>query len=203
MPFAACPQPAQPGGKSKEISMGQRFFFFFAAGLLTALPGIAHAQERGDPFSRYRLGAGDVISVSVVGEDDLKREKVRLNDAGTIQFPVLGEIRIKGMTIGELEQHVTSGLKGRYLVNPKVVVNIDEYRPFFINGEVYKPGGYPYVPGLTVLKAVTLAGGFKDRASKSKMFVVRDGDSNHARQKVEMDSAIYPGDIVTIEESFF
>src|SRR3990170_5801998 len=106
------------------------------------------------------------------------------------------------MTIGDLEQKITSGLKGRYLVNPKVVVNIDDYRPFFINGEVSRPGGYPYVPGLTVLKAVTLAGGFKDRASKSKMFVVRDGDPNHARQKVEMDTAIHPGDMLTIEESF-
>jgi polysaccharide export outer membrane protein len=183
--------------------MGQHSFFFVVAGLLTVLAGMAHAQERGDPLSRYRLGSGDVISVSVVGEDDLKREKIRLSDAGTIQFPVLGELRIKGLTIGELEQQITAGLKGRYLVNPKVVVNIDEYRPFFINGEVYKPGGYPYVPGLTVLKAVTLAGGFKDRASKSRIFVVRDGDSNRARQKVEMDSAIYPGDILIIEESFF
>jgi polysaccharide biosynthesis/export protein VpsN len=176
---------------------------FFTAALMVVLPGFGHAQERDDLLSRYRLASGDVISISVVGEDDLKREKVRLNDAGTIQFPVIGEIRIKGLTIGELEQQVTSGLKGRYLVNPKVVVNIDEYRPFFINGEVSKPGGYPYVPGLTVLKAVTLAGGFKDRASKSKMFVIRDGDSNRARQKVEMDTVIYPGDMLTIEESFF
>ena len=177
--------------------------FFFVAALVAALPGLGHAQERDDLLSRYRLGSGDVISISVVGEDDLKREKVRLNDAGTVQFPVVGEIRIKGMTIGEVELWITSSLKGRYLVNPKVVVNIDEYRPFFINGEVGKPGGYPYVPGLTVLKAVTLAGGFKDRASKSKIFVMRDGDSNRARQKVEMDTPIYPGDMLTIEESFF
>ncbi len=183
--------------------MARSLFFYFAAALLAALPGIGHAQGRDDLLSRYRLESGDVISISVLGEDDLKREKVRLNDAGTIQFPVLGEIRIKGMTIGELEQRITSGLKGRYLVDPKVNVNIDEYRPFFINGEVGRPGGYPYVPGLTVLKAVTLAGGFKDRASKSKMYVVRDGDSNKARRKVEMDTAIYPGDILTVEESFF
>lgn len=183
--------------------MARSLVLFFVAALVASLPGLGHTQERDDLLSRYRLGSGDVISISVVGEDDLKREKVRLNDAGTIQFPVVGEIRIKGMTIGELEMSITSSLKGRYLVNPKVVVNIDEYRPFFINGEVFRPGGYPYVPGLTVLKAVTLAGGFKDRASKSKMFVVRDGDSNQARQKVEMDTAIYPGDILTIEESFF
>lgn len=190
-------------GHTKEISMTRILVFFFVATLVAALPEFGHAQERDDLLSRYRLESGDVISISVVGEDDLKREKVRLSDAGTIQFPVVGEMRIKGMTIGEVEQAITSSLKGRYLVNPKVVVNIDDYRPFFINGEVFKPGGYPYVPGLTVLKAVTLAGGFKERASKSKIFVVRDGDANRTRQKVEMDTAIYPGDILTIEESFF
>jgi protein involved in polysaccharide export with SLBB domain len=177
--------------------------FWLVLAFLLMVPDYVQAQARDDLLSRYRLASGDVISISVVGEDDLKREKVRLNDAGTIQFPVIGEIRIKGMTIGDLESAITSSLKGRYLVNPKVVVNIDEYRPFFINGEVGRPGGFPYVPGLTVLKAVTLAGGFKDRASKSKMYVVRDGDSNRARQRVEMDTPIYPGDILTIEESFF
>jgi polysaccharide export outer membrane protein len=131
-------------------------------------PGLRR-RRRARTLSTYRLGAGDVISIYVVGEDDLKRERVRLNDAATIQYPVLGEIRILGLTIGELEQRITSGLKGRYLVNPKVVVNIEEYRPFFINGEVGKPGGYPYVPGLTLLKAITIAGGFKDRASKSNV----------------------------------
>ena len=184
--------------------MGRSLCSFLALCLLlTLLPSIGKAQQRDDLLSRYRLGSGDVISIYVLGEDDLKREKVRLTDAGTIQYPVLGEIRIMGLTMGELEQKITSGLKGRYLVNPRVMVNIDEYRPFFINGEVYRPGGYPYVPGLTVLKAVSLAGGFKDRASKSKIYVIRDGDSNQERKKVELDTRIFPGDILTIEESFF
>lgn len=164
---------------------------------------LAQAQPADDLLSRYRLGSGDVISITVVGEEDLKREKVRLTDAGSIQFPVLGELRVRGMTIGDLEQRVTAGLKGGYLVNPKVTVSIDEYRPFFINGEVSKPGGYPFVPGLNVLKAVTLAGGFKDRASKDKMFVIRDGESHKSRQKVDLNSPLYPGDILTVEESFF
>ena len=165
---------------------------------------MGHAAIDDDLLSRYRLGSGDVISIYVLGEDDLKREKMRLTDAGTIQHPVLGEIQVKGLTTGELEQKITSGLiKAQYLKNPKVTVNIDEYRPFFINGEVYKPGGYPYVPGLTVLKAVSLAGGFKDRASKRNMYVVRDGTPNEDRKRVGMDTPIYPGDILTVEESFF
>ena len=184
--------------------MRLRAWHLFAWVLFAVLPRIVHAAETDDLLSRYKLASGDVISIFVLGEDDLKREKVRLTDAGTIQFPVLGEIRIRGLTTGELEQRITSGLKNAdYLKNPKVTVSIDEYRPFFINGEVYKPGGYPYVPGLTVLKAVSLAGGFKDRASKTNMFVVRDGTANENRKRVELDSPIYPGDILTIEESFF
>jgi polysaccharide export outer membrane protein len=184
--------------------MWRRVATLLALGLLAILPRIAHAANGDDLLSRYRLASGDVLSIYVLGEEDLKREKVRLTDAGTIQYPVLGEMRIRGLTTGELEQKITSGLLAAdYLKNPKVTVSIDEYRPFFINGEVYKPGGYPYVPGLTVLKAVSLAGGFKDRASKTNMFVVRDGTSNQQRRKVELDTAIYPGDILTVEESFF
>ena len=184
--------------------MWRRVFYLVALGLLTIVPRLGHARADDDLLSRYRLASGDVISIYVLGEDDLKREKMRLTDAGTIQYPVLGEIQVKGLTTGELEQKITTGLiKAQYLKHPRVTVNIDEYRPFFINGEVYKPGGYPYVPGLTVLKAVSLAGGFKDRASKSKIYVVRDGTPNEARQKVELDTPIYPGDVLTIEESFF
>lgn len=184
--------------------MGRSICHLLALGLLAILPRIVDAREGEDLLSRYRLASGDVISIYVLGEDDLKREKVRLTDAGTIQYAVLGEIRIKGLTAGELEQKITSGLiEKRYLLTPKVSVNIDEYRPFFINGEVSRPGGYPYVPGLNVLKAVSIAGGFKDRASKRNMFVVRDGATNEQRQRVELDTVIYPGDVLTIEESFF
>lgn len=184
--------------------MARRIWYLIAIGLLAILPRLAQALESGDLLSRYRLGSGDVISIYVLGEDDLKREKLRLTDAGTIQYPVLGEIRLRGLTTGELEQKITAGLRNAdYLKNPKVTVSIDEYRPFFINGEVAKPGGYPYVPGLTVLKAVSLAGGFKDRASKRNIFVVRDGAANEERKRVELDAPIYPGDILTIEESFF
>jgi protein involved in polysaccharide export with SLBB domain len=183
--------------------MASRFTRQLAAWVLLLLAGSVHAQQPEDLLSRYRLGSGDVISIVVLGEDELKREKIRLTDAGTIQFPVLGELRIRGLTLGEIEQRITSGLKGGYLVNPKVTVSIDEYRPFFINGEVSKPGGYPYVPGLNVLKAITLAGGYKDRAAKDKIFVVRDGKPSQAREKVDVNTPVFPGDILTVEESFF
>src|SRR5689334_4536298 len=125
-------------------------------------------------LSSYKLGAGDMISIRVLGEEDLRREKIRLSDAGTLSFPVLGEIRVKGMTVGALEDYITKGLKGRYLLDPHVTVSIEEYRNFFVNGLVEKPGGYQFVPGLTVRKAVSIAGGFKERAARDKINIIRD-----------------------------
>ena len=154
-------------------------------------------------LSVYKLGVGDVISVQVVGEDDLKREKVRLSDAGTLSFPYLGEIRVRGLTVGELESFITNGLKGRYLLNPQVTVTMHEYRNFFVNGMVEKPGGYAYIPGLTVRKAISLAGGFKERASKERINVIHEDDVKGNAKRIALDAPIRPGDVLTIEESFF
>jgi len=161
--------------------------------------GLAQPPE----LSSYKLNSGDTITIRVLGEDDLKREKIRLSDAGTVSFPVLGEIQVKGMTASDLEKYITKGLKGRYLLNPQVTVSIDEYRNFFVNGSVEKPGGYPFLPGLTVRKAISIAGGFKERASRDKIFVIRDDDPSQTQHKVDMNAALLPGDILTIEESFF
>ena len=107
------------------------------------------------------------------------------------------------MTVGALEQFIAKGLQGRYLLNPQVTVSIDEYRNFFVNGMVEKPGGYAFSPGLTVRKAISLAGGFKERASREKIFVIRDDDPSQSARKVDLNASLFPGDIVTIEESFF
>jgi polysaccharide export outer membrane protein len=139
----------------------------------------------------------------VLGEDELKRERVRLSDAGTVSFPVLGEIRVKGMTVGALEEFITRGLKGRYLLNPQVTVTIEEYRNFFVNGSVEKPGGYPFSPGMTVRKAISIAGGFRERASREKINIIRDDDPKQTARRVDLNTSILPGDILTIEESFF
>jgi polysaccharide export outer membrane protein len=173
-----------------------RLFLFFVT--LFSTPLFAAAD-----LSTYKLGSGDMISIRVLGEDDLKREKVRLSDAGTISFPVLGEIPVKGMTVGALEDFITKGLKGRYLVNPQVTVSIDEYRNFYVNGMVEKPGGYPYSPGMTVRKAISVAGGFKERASRDKINIIREDDPQQSARRVDMNTAVGPGDILTIEESFF
>jgi len=173
------------------------------AALSFALSASAAAFAQGDSISNYRLGSGDVVTIQVLGEEDLKREKIRLSDAATISYPILGEIKLFGKTIAELEALIRDGLKGRYLVNPQVTVTINEYRNFFINGQVEKPGGYPFIPGLTVRKAVSLAGGFKERASKDKIFVIRDDDRSQTAKRVDQNAVVHPGDIITVEESFF
>jgi polysaccharide export outer membrane protein len=171
--------------------------------LILATAFCAAAFGQGDQLSSYKLGSGDMISIRVLGEDDLKRERVRLSDAGTLSFPVLGEIKVKGMTVGALEQYITRSLKGRYLLNPQVNVSIDEYRNFFVNGMVEKPGGYPFSPGLTVRKAISIAGGFRERASREKITVIRDDDATQTPKRVDLNATVQPGDILTIEESFF
>jgi polysaccharide export outer membrane protein len=165
--------------------------------------GQAAGQADASALSNYRLGAGDVITVQVLGEDDLKRERIRLSDAATISYPILGEIRLAGKTVSELEQVIRKGLQGRYLVNPQVTVTINEYRNFFINGQVERPGGYPFIPGLNVRKAVSLAGGFRERASKEKIYVIREDDPTQSAKRVDLNAQVNPGDIITVEESFF
>src|SRR5262244_3224950 len=155
---------------------GARFVLAFAAAVVFLCLDAAAQAPQGPQLSTYKLGSGDMISIRVLGEDDLRREKIRLSDAGTLSYPVLGEIKVRGMTVGALEDYITKGLKGRYLLNPQVTVSIDEYRNFFVNGMVEKPGGYPFSPGLTVRKAISIAGGFKERASREKINVIRDDD---------------------------
>ncbi len=179
-------------------------FFLAVAIFLACFTGAAaHAQERDLSLSNYKLGSGDVITVQVLGEEDLRRANIRLSDAATISYPILGEIRLLGKTVSELEVLIRDGLKGRYLLNPQVTVTINEYRQFYVNGEVQKVGGIPYVPGLTVLKAITMAGGFKERASKEKIFIIRENDSSQKPQLVRLTDIVNPGDILTVEQSFF
>lgn len=164
---------------------------------------VAATDNRPAPVSSYKLAAGDVITILVFGEDEFTKEKIRLTDAGSVMFPGLGEVNVLGQTIGDLERIITNGLKGRILVNPKVAVQIVEYRPVYINGMVEKPGGYPFQPGLTVRKAASLAGGFKERAALNKIHVIRENDPDQRPQKVDLNTVIGPGDILTVEESFF
>ena len=172
--------------------------------LALALPLLVQAAEpaHSGTLSNYQLGSGDKIKIQVYGEDGLSME-TKLTDAGTILYPFLGEVRVAGLTVGQLADRIVEGLKGRYLVDPKVSVSVLEYREFFVNGEVKSPGAYPYQPGLTVQKAVSIAGGFTERASRSNITLLKENDANATPGKVDLSSPVSPGDVLTVEQSFF
>lgn len=166
-------------------------------GLLSSTAAMANME------SSYQLDAGDLLKVSVYGEPDLSFDRIQLNDAGTFSYPFIGTVRAKGQTAAAVERQITQGLKGDYLINPRVTVSILEYRGFFINGEVRNPGGYPFMPGMTVQKAVALAGGFTERASRRSFNIIHEADINRKPTKSKLGTAVLPGDIITIEQSFF
>ncbi len=166
---------------------------------LIAVDAMADALTSPDA---YKLGPGDQILINVFGEDDLSMD-FQLNDTGTLNYPFLGELTVAGLSVTELEQLITRGLKGPYLVNPDVTVSIKEYRPFYLHGEVERPGGIPYQPGLTLEKAIALGGGFTERASKKKITVIRAGDTDQIARPIKLNAPVHAGDVITVPQSFF
>lgn len=149
----------------------------------------------GESDSSYLLSTGDVIKVLVYQEEDLSFE-IKIDDTGTFSYPYLDVIRLKGRTPSDIEREITEGLRGRVLVEPNISVAIIEYRPFSIGGEVEEPGNYPYEPGLSVKKAINLAGGLTDWASRSKFRLERDSGESIESQNRDLD--VGPGDTLTI-----
>lgn len=150
----------------------------------------------------YKLSSGDVVRVDVLGEADLSLQ-VLIDPAGFINYPFLGNVRAAGLTVRELQQRVADGLKAGYLVNPDVRVAVIQYRPVYVSGQVRQTGAYPYSQGLTVAKALTLAGGVTQYGSTSRIYLQRAGLAKEARENVGLDSPVYPGDTIVVEERLF
>jgi protein involved in polysaccharide export with SLBB domain len=150
----------------------------------------------------YRLGAGDKMKITVYGEQDLSGEFL-VSANGRVQFPLLGEVRAADLTAQEFAKSLTAELGAKYLRNPKVSIEIENYRPFYIIGEVNKPGEYPYESGLSLHGAVALAGGYTYRANDSDVYIRRVGKDGETSMRVTGQIKIYPGDVVRIPERFF
>lgn len=148
-------------------------------------------------LSNYRLGPGDVLTIAVYGEEDLVMTKVRLTDTGTITFPSVGEVSILGKRVSEVEELIASKLRGRVLKNPKVNATVDEYRPFYIAGGIKNPGGIPYQAQLTIAKAISLAGGYTEKADRTKTYILQD---NNRKLAVNQNSFVSPGDNIMVAE---
>ena len=150
----------------------------------------------------YRLGAGDQVRMTVFRHEDLSGE-FEIDGEGYFAMPLVGEILTSGLTARELENEIEIRLKGGgYLINPQVSIEVLNYRPFYIIGEVNSPGSYQYVNGMTVINAVALAGGFSYRADQNDI-VINRGGSNGPQIEALFDTAVLPGDIIEVPERFF
>lgn len=156
-----------------------------------------------DIAAQYRLGAGDQVRITVFNQTNLSGE-FTLDNAGFIAMPLLGPIASLDKTPRELEQTLVNALtQGGYLVNPSVVVQVSQFRPYYILGEVSQPGVYPYTARLTVRNAVAAAHGFTYRANTRRVFIQRAGE--HVERLYELTPAmlVLPGDTLRIPDRWF
>jgi polysaccharide export outer membrane protein len=117
-------------------------------------------------------------------------------------MPLLGQVEVAALTVVEVESKLTALYLDGYLKKPRVSVGIVEYRHFYINGQVQSPGSYPYRQGLTIEKAITLAGGFTQRASRRTVLLMSEKDKDNIIS-VSLNHKVKPGDVITVNESFF
>lgn len=184
------PNVAQPSSRPPQADPGP------VATPGQPLPGVSPTAPT------YRLGAGDRVKITVYGEPDLTGE-FEISSDGVLSFPLVGEVPAGGLSPRELESKLAALLKDGFLRNPKVNAEVINYRPFFILGEVSKPGGYPYVNGMTVVTAVAISGGYTPRANRREMDIVRTINQKREELKGSEQTPLLPGDIVTVRERFF
>jgi polysaccharide export outer membrane protein len=151
------------------------------------------------PISSYRLGPGDQLDINVFGADELKG-RYSVQDDGTVSMLLIGKVPAQGRTVAELESDISARLKkGAYLTKPETTVSVVTYRPFYILGEVARPGGYPYAAGMRVLSAVAAAQGYTYRANQDYVIITRSGDDGKGLSL----TPIQPDDIIRVPERYF
>ncbi|KRA65940.1 polysaccharide biosynthesis protein [Caulobacter sp. Root655] len=150
----------------------------------------------------YQLGSGDKVRVTVYGEPTLSGEFF-VTGSGLVSLPLVGEVKAAGLSVGQFQDAVQKALSDGYLKEPRVSAEVLGFRPFYILGEVTKPGTYPYTSGLTVLNAVATAGGYTYRADKNKVFIKRNGETSEVKTELSPSTTVAPGDTIRIGERFF
>lgn len=216
------------GTQGKMIKVGFARYAFIVAAIFALtpiflasaqdLPGPSAAAQSSAPVApmarsvtpavstitdeHYRLGTGDKLRVNVYGEEDLSGEFI-VDGSGQVQLPLVGQVKAASLTIHEFVAEVVGALNQGYLKDPKVSVEVLNYRPFYIIGEVNKPGEYPFENGLNVLGAIALAGGYTYRANDNDVYVRRAGASKEVSVPAESSTKVYPGDIIRVAERLF
>jgi len=178
----------------------------FWAALVVLLPlagcspgsGLPELAAKPDVTS-YHLGPGDRLEIKVLGADELNGQYI-VQDDGTIRMLMVGQVRAAGLTPDQVQAQIEDQLRaGRYITQPHASVEVVIYRPFYILGEVARPGGYPYVGGMRVLSAVAAGGGFTYRANQDYVIVTRNGQDS----KADVLTSIQPDDIIRVPERYF
>ena len=191
-------------GRFANTSRGALAACVLLAGMLagcTRIKDLPPVPEGTD--TAYRLGVSDQVRLLTFGEESLS-EIFRVNDAGNIALPLLGATRARGLTTDELSRDIAHELTRRGLIrDASVAVEVVEYRPVFILGEVNRPGQYPYQPGMTVLSVAAIAGGFTYRAVQDQAAVVRLVDGRPVEGRANPLTVLRPGDVVTVYERLF
>ena len=152
--------------------------------------------------STYRLLPADRFRVNVFNQPDLSGD-FQLDGEGQFVMPLLGRIDVEGLTSAELEILLTNRLRPDYLVNPRIYVQVLNYRPYYLIGESAGRGPFPYVAGMTYLTAIARSGGFSYRAKKEFVYVIRAGDPEQKEIKLSINEIVQPGDIIRVAERMF
>lgn len=177
-----------------------------APGAVSPVDSIENSTSTDSPpqiiTDQYILQSGDEIHIQVFNDPELTMDAT-VSQSGSINYSYVGSIPVAGLTADQLTESITEKLRGAYLKNPSVNVTVRQYRSFFIDGEVRSPGSYAYEPGLTMAKAVSLAGGMTDRGSQRKISLLREVEGVRQNYRVDLSQRIQPGDIVTIGEGLF
>jgi polysaccharide export outer membrane protein len=179
------------------------------AALAALLGGCAHHPQGALPdafvasyHEVYTLGAGDRLRVIVFGQDNLSNT-YQVDGLGHIAMPLIGQVQAMGRTTKDLERAIEAKLRQGFLREPRVSVEVETYRPFFILGEVTQSGQYPFVNGMTVKTAVAIAGGFGPRANRWTAEITRQFNGEVMSVSVPLDQPVRPGDTITVKERFF
>ena len=168
-----------------------------------ALPEASTAELASSHMQQYKLGPGDKLRVITFGHEDLTSEFI-VSDGGDIAFPLVGQLKAAGSTTDQFQVTLANALKsGGFVINPNVAVEVIEYRPFFVLGEVQKPGSYPYSAGLTALSAIATAGGLTYRANQRKIYVRRADSTREIEVTVTAATPVMPGDTIRLGERIF
>jgi polysaccharide export outer membrane protein len=187
-------QPADPPAPSPAAPPAQ------------TAPGAVGALLSPERAKTYRLGPGDKVRILVYGATEYTSgasNEFAVNGDGVVSLPLIGDVSAAGKTESELQEQIVSRLQDGYYKDPKVSLEIISYRPFYILGEVSRPGAYAYTTGLTIYGAVATAGGFTYRANKHKVYIKRLGEADERKVPITPTTEVGAGDTIRVGERIF